>query len=459
MTQITFDARLRTVTAGLVTGAVAACLGLGILAVAVILLWIGSPFLGGTPTGALRVAADLWFLAHGADLVRPPTATAAAAPVGMTPLLLAALPAWLLYRAGAHAAMSREGDHQAPETVVGYLVAGYFLVAIGALVFAAPSPLGVRPLGTLLRIPVVAVLAAGAGITKYGHKRWAQALLARAGQPLDALRRSLSRGRADVALRAAWCGVLTLLAGGALLTGGSLLMHLPQARAGFIALTSAPWERCAVLALAATLVPNAAVWGAAYALGPGFAVGAGTAVSPGAARYLGLPDFPLFAALPARGGGVATTWPAVLVPVAAGVVTGLVVARHLAGEPRGLRGAGQTVLVAGCASLGVGLAMAFLAAVASGPVGSGRLSTFGPAWPQTGAAALAWTAWLSAPVALLARWWLGRRRRLVARPGGGGGEAGSAAQPLVSRSGRNSAGSSLPQESRDTCVSASSTQV
>ncbi|WP_425385432.1 DUF6350 family protein [Streptomyces himastatinicus] len=49
-----------------------------------------------SPDGALHVAADLWLLGHGADLVRSETLTGHPAPVGLTPLLISALPCWLI---------------------------------------------------------------------------------------------------------------------------------------------------------------------------------------------------------------------------------------------------------------------------------------------------------------------------------------------------------------------------
>lgn len=87
----------------LMSGAVAAGLGLGALAVLVLLLWVTSPFPDSGPGGALRIVAGLWLLAHGAEVVRTHTVTGGQTPMGLTPLLLTALPCWLLYRAGRHA--------------------------------------------------------------------------------------------------------------------------------------------------------------------------------------------------------------------------------------------------------------------------------------------------------------------------------------------------------------------
>ncbi|WP_241266190.1 DUF6350 family protein, partial [Streptomyces boncukensis] len=83
----------------LLGGAVAAGLGLGALAVLVLLLWIVSPYPDSGADGALHIAADLWLLAHGAHLTRLDTLGGAPAPLGVTPLLLTVLPVWLLRRA------------------------------------------------------------------------------------------------------------------------------------------------------------------------------------------------------------------------------------------------------------------------------------------------------------------------------------------------------------------------
>ena len=73
-------------------------------------------------------------------------------------------------------------------------------------------------------------------------------------------------------------------------------------------------------------LPTAAVWGLAFVVGPGFAVGAGTTVSVGGTDLGAVPAFPLLAALPQEPG---PAWAPVvlLVPVAAGVVAGLLCRR------------------------------------------------------------------------------------------------------------------------------------
>lgn len=111
-----------------------------------------------------------------------------------------------------------------------------------------------------------------------------------------------------------------------------------------------------------------------------------------------LPDFPLLAALPDQGAGTPLTWAALAVAVCAGLAVGDFASRVA-------RPAGRTAAVAGCAAGLCGTGTALLAAVASGPLGSGTLAVFGPRAWLVGAAALGWTGVIGVPSALAFRWW------------------------------------------------------
>lgn len=84
--------------------------------------------------GALQVAALLWLLAHGAELVRTDTLSGLPAPVGVTPLLMLMLPVWLVYRAARDAAA--DGGDGAPlvsgRTAWAGVVLGYLGVGVAA---------------------------------------------------------------------------------------------------------------------------------------------------------------------------------------------------------------------------------------------------------------------------------------------------------------------------------------
>ncbi|MFF4264165.1 DUF6350 family protein [Streptomyces virginiae] len=382
-----------------VGGAVAAGLGLGFLAVLVIVLWISSPYPDSGPGGALHLAAGLWLLAHGAELVRYDTLSGIPAPVGMTPLLLVALPVLLMRRAARLGSAAEEDDEEVlpAAAVFSAVLCGYLAVGTLATVYAAGGPMPADPISAAWHIPLVAVLAAAGGV--WGAR----------GRPLGPLpswlpggvRKAFVRPRYALALRAGAGGSLVLLGGGALVVGASLAWHGAEVQASFLSLTGVWSGRFAVLLLALTLIPNAMVWGAAYALGPGFALGSDVTATPlGFPGAPGLPRFPLLAALPAEGPGTPLTWAAAGVPVVAGLAVGWFAVRRAREVSYG-----ETALTAALGAVVCGLTMAGLAAASAGPLGSRRLSEFGPVWWTTGVAAFAWTAVLAVPVAVAVHAW------------------------------------------------------
>ncbi|WP_309063901.1 DUF6350 family protein, partial [Streptomyces sp.] len=428
--------------AGLLGGALAAGLGLAAFAMLVILLWISSPYPDSGAGGALHIAAALWLLAHGAELVRADTLSGAPAPVGVPPLLLLALPVWLLHRAARDAA---DGDAAggvplAPgRTAWAGVVLGYLAVGAPAALYAADGALRPEWTSAGVCVPLVAVVAAGAGVwTAYGR-------------PSGPLERSLGRvlprgarhlvlgpdGRPGVAARAAAAGTAVLVGGGALLLMVSLGWHGGEAQRAFLRLTEGWSGRLAVLLLGVTLLPNAAVWATAYALGPGFLLGTGTLVTPlSSAPAPLLPPFPLLAAVPDAGAGTPVHWATGAVPVLAGAVAGWCVGRGAtAGGDGGRPGSGRPGRApaaswsrgrtAGAAALTAVLCavlLAVLAALAGGPLGVAALSRFGPVWWQVGGATLAWIGLVAVVTALAVRDWRcrtphGERAGRPERPG------------------------------------------
>ncbi|WP_406219208.1 DUF6350 family protein [Streptomyces canus] len=397
--------------AGLLGGAVAAGLGLGSFAVLVIMLWISSPYPDSGPGGALHVAAALWLLAHGVELVRTDTLSGVPAPVGVTPLLLLALPLWLVHRAARDAASE---DEESPtvsgRTAWAGVVLGYLPVAAAAALYASGGALRPSWLWTCVCLPVLVMGAAGVGVwTAYGRPSDAVDGVLVLLPP--AMRRLVlgadARARLTVAARAAGAGISVLVGGGAVLLGVSLVAHGAATQASLLQLTEGWSGRFAVLLLCLALAPNAAVWAAGYAVGPGFVLGAGHVVGPLSSDPAPmLPSFPLLAAVPEAGLGGPPHWAAGVLPVVAAAVVGWFVGRaSAAGWSRG-RTAGAVcwaaVLCAGT--------VAVLAVLAGGPLGVGTLARLGPVWWQVGGAVVGWIAGVGLPVALAVRAWRGRSR-------------------------------------------------
>ncbi|MET8977787.1 DUF6350 family protein [Streptomyces sp. NPDC004539] len=417
-------ARLRDrspgLAAGLLGGALAAGLGLGSVAVLVMVLWISSPYPDSGPGGALHVAASLWLLAHGAELVRVDTLSGVPAPMGVTPLLLVLLPVWLVRRA------ARDADGGGAGWAG--VVCGYLLVAAGAAWYAAGGALRPSWVWTGACLPVLVAVAAALG-TRQGAGGFEGLARGKSAAFVAGLVRGLvrwfgggARTRADtgeagagkqrtgesdsgVVLRAGLAGTGVLLGGGALLVAVSTVLHGGAARASFLHLTEGWSGRFAVLLLCVVLVPNAAVWGASYALGPGFALGAGHAVTPLTSDPAALlPPFPLLAAVPDAGGGGPLTWSVAVVAGGGALVAGWFVARAAcAGDSAW---SWSRTATRACAAAGVlAVIMSVAAAVAGGPLGTGTLARFGPLWWQTGSAALVWGLAIGVPAALTVRAW------------------------------------------------------
>ncbi|WP_432141467.1 cell division protein PerM [Streptomyces sp. bgisy084] len=435
--------RSSAIGAAFLGGVTAAGLGLGALTVAVLLLWVASPYPDSGPSRALHLAADLWLLAHGGDLVR--TTAHAAAPVAVPPLLLAVLPVWLLHRAARHAlATSADGPPGpapstgpaadaaptvAPRTLLGALLTGYLLIVAGALVYASGGGLRAEPLSVLLCVPATTAAILGGTAWRLlrhpGTELLPARILALRSRAPRRVRAFLGGSRVAAARRGAVCRAAgsalgALLAAGGLLTLLSLGLHAGRVRHDLLQLAPDWAGRATVLLLCLALLPNAAVWGAAYGLGPGFTVGAGSTVAPlGTSAHPVLPQLPLLGGLPDTGPGSLLTWAVAVVPVVAGVLLAREVARSATAPstPRAPWSWWPTACVAALGAGLCGLVMAALAGLAGGALGTGALADFGPSWWRTGLAAAAWTALTGIPAAVALRaWWLRTRRREAEAP-------------------------------------------
>ncbi|WP_228034680.1 cell division protein PerM, partial [Streptomyces spongiae] len=201
--------------AGLLGGAVAAGLGLGAFAVLVMVLWVSSPYPDSGPGGALNVAAALWLLAHGVELVRTETLSDVPAPIGLTPLLLLALPMGLVQRAARDAVADTDATPRTsgPSSMSGPrstawvgVVAGYAAVGGAAAMYASSGAFRPSREWAVVCVPLLVGAVAGAGVwSAYG--RPVPPLFAWLGRVL----RPGTFGRLMVAGRAAGAGVAVLL--------------------------------------------------------------------------------------------------------------------------------------------------------------------------------------------------------------------------------------------------------
>jgi len=337
---------------GLVAAGWAAGAGLVTLGVPVLLVWATDSRSGSGAAAATRSVGQLWLLAHGTSLTVP------GGPLGLTPLGLVLLPLALLHRAGRHAARSAGVTSLAQALRLVVAVAFPYAVLAGVL-SAASRTAQVRPAPVQAVLGALLVAAVGA----------ASGVLREAGL-LRVLRRLPARVRRQ--LVGTLGATASLLAAGAVLAGVSFVLH--AGRATSLATASDPGlvGGLALLALGLVCVPNAAVWGASWLAGPGFAVGAGTTAGPFGTTLGVVPALPLLAALPSD---PVPTWLGVValaVPLAAGAVGGVLLARRLACGP------GPAALEGLLVGLGSGVSFAVLAWQSGGPLGAGRLTDVGP---------------------------------------------------------------------------------
>lgn len=363
-----------------VTGLVAAlwCIGIGlaVLTTATLIGWIAAPktALGDGLPGVFRTAVNFWLVAHHAGF------SYGQGRVGLLPLGVIVLPGALLYRGGAW--MLREGGlparpRRAVVQVALALAAPYAGLA-GLLALAASSP-EVRPSAWQAVVAgfLVAVVAGGLGAARAVVA--AQVAAAARGQRvrsgLGALLRLLPDRPRSLVIGVA--GALSvLLASGAVLVGASLAMNMSAADHLYDLLAPGVVGGVLLLLVELAFLPNAVIWGVAYAVGPGFSVGAGTSVSPTGVFLDAVPAFPPLAALPEPGPAPAVSLLALAAPFVAGAVGGVLTIRSRPAPVS--EGAPMWGFVTGALT---GAVVALLSALSGGPLGGGRMATVGPsAW-------------------------------------------------------------------------------
>lgn len=310
----------------------------------------------GDTIDALAVGAVAWLAGVGA------APQAGDLPIAVTPLAITVLHIVGAFRAGRWAAL-RSRTEQDRWTLVR-----------GTLAFASAAVLATIALTTLIAagdqvtltggstpyvlVLLVAVLAGGAGLGAGGgvaREIWE----AQAGWI-----RSVLAGAVAI--------VAAMVLAGAALAAAALATSFGEAVNVLAALRLSPSELLSYGVVLLLFLPNTALFGVAYLLGPGFSVGVGTTVATSGVSLGATPAVPLFAALPEQGTPSGWWGLAIVVPVVAAMLATAVVFRPA--EPTSwdlslVRGAGAGFLA--------GVLLTVMVGQAGGDLGTGRLRELG----------------------------------------------------------------------------------
>ncbi|TDD27877.1 hypothetical protein E1287_33735 [Actinomadura sp. KC06] len=366
--------------------------------------WIAAPktAFGDGMTGVFRTAVNFWLVSHHAGF------SYGQGRVGLLPLGVLVLPGALLYRGGGwmiRAAGLPDRPRTAVVRVAVALAAPYAGLAV-LLALAVSSP-EVRPSAwqALLGCFLVAIIAGGLGAARavVAAQVAAEAKGRRVRSGLGALLRLLPDRPRSLVIGVAG-SLSVLLASGALLVGASLAVHMSDADHLYDLLAPGVVGGVLLLLVELAFLPNAVIWGMAYAVGPGFSVGAGTSVSPTGVFIDLVPAFPPLAALPQPGPAPAVSLIALAAPFLAGAVGGVLTIRSM--PTRVSEGAPLWGFLSGALT---GAMAALLSALSGGPLGDGRMATVGPSAWQVGLLAALEVGISAAIAAWVANWMVLRR--------------------------------------------------
>lgn len=326
-----------------------------------------------TVADTARLGLAAWLLGHWVPL------DTTVGPLGVAPLALTLLAGWRVARAGVHTSRAVGARRRAslPETAVVAVTVGVAYGGLGALAAAVVDAAGhaVSPLRA------GATLAAfGTGAALVGAMPATGALWAVAGRVPAPLRDGLRTGL---------IAALLLLASGASAAGLAVAVRGGDATDLMAAYRTGVAGQAGITLVSVAFAPNAAVWAAAYLLGPGFAVGADTVVRTTEVTAGVLPALPLAAGMPE--GPVGGLGAALLaVPVLSGMVAGwLLVRRRLPAQAAPSLSWPGLLTAAALGGPVAGLVLGLAAVASSGPLGGGRLAQLGPIGWQVAAATTA----------------------------------------------------------------------
>jgi hypothetical protein len=315
---------------------------------------VGQAAAPAAPAAVVRVATAAWLLGHGVPVRTPGDR------ISLVPLAVTAFIVWRLVRAGVHACRAT-GAHRTRSVGPALLAGAGVAVAYAGLGTLTAWSAGTADLAaslprTALTFALVAGVASTVGAVR--HSRAARTLLDRLPTiATDAVRTGLAAAAFLLATGAAAAGVALALAGG---EATDVLASFGAGVAG----------QAGITAICLLYLPNVAVWGTAYLLGPGFAVGTDTVVSPGDVLLGPVPGLPLLAGLPSA--PLTGVGPALLgLPLLGGLAAGWLLSRRCVG--------GWSTLLGAAALAGpvTGAAVHLAGYASTGGLGSGRLTTLG----------------------------------------------------------------------------------
>lgn len=322
-----------------------------------------------------RAAVLIWLVGHGVTVtfqLDPQTALALGVTgVGEPFAVSLALSGFLLCTVLAGVALGRRLRHER-HRVLGELVALSTIVVLSGLAVFSAAGAGALPSRWQAILFPALVLGLGLAIGSIGASSPARVRLRRV--IADGPQPWLAAGGA--AIRAGLGTVATVVAAAALVTTAALVLGYGQIIALYESVQAGVLGGVALTVAQLAVLPTIVLWAAAWLVGPGFAVGAGSTVSPIAVTLGPLPSVPVLGALPAEPSALGFV--TLLVPLLAAFIAGIAVRPQLTAALGGAPLRFWAVGSAAVAALVAGLAMGFLAFIAAGSAGPGRLAEVGP---------------------------------------------------------------------------------
>lgn len=326
------------------------------------LAWLTSPEAEFNP--ALRIAAEVLVLAHGAPVVIAGQAVSIA-PLGVTLILVVLglpLAGHAARQAAAHGGEPDDTgqlwvDAEQLVMKVGGTFAVVYTLAVAVLAYGLGAGSWRVLLGGLVVGGIAGFLGASRGIGFDPTEAWPQWL------------RSVPR-----AMTAA---ILTVIGGAIVLTAVAVWAGWSRISGIAAALDGGTSGLVLLIALHLLYLPNILLASASWLLGAGLTLGDGSMITMAITDAGLLPAIPIFGVVPANGlhGTVHLWW--LVVGAAAGIAAALVVALA---RPRARFD--ETALVGGLSGVVAGLLLATLGALGSGGLGVDRLSYIGARMPE-----------------------------------------------------------------------------